>query len=183
MITKDDRHPFHFFYLPHMKKIRFQPAAWVLAALCSLPAWAVQPGQAAPAFDLPGVAAPVQLSAYKGSTVYLDFWASWCGPCKQSFPWMGEMQAKYKAQGLRVLAVNLDQKPADAQAFFKETPAGFELAFDASGKTPKAYAIQGMPTSVLIGPDGRVISVHSGFKPEQRAELEAQIRRALNLKD
>ena len=91
------------------------------------------------------------------------------------------MQAKYKAQGLRVLAVNLDQKPADATAFLKDMPAGFDVAFDATGKTPKTYAIQGMPTSVLIGADGRVISVHSGFKPEQRAERESEIRRSLKI--
>ena len=166
-----------------MKKLPSLLAVGLSAALCALPLWAVQPGQAAPVFELPGQTVPVQLSAYHGNVVYLDFWASWCGPCKQSFPWMGEMQAKYKAQGLRVVAVNLDQKPADAQAFLKETPAAFDVAFDSSGKTPKAYAIQGMPTSVLIGADGRVISMHSGFKPEQRAELETQIRRALNLKD
>ena len=166
-----------------MKKLPSLLAVGLSAALCALPLWAVQPGQAAPVFELPGQTAPVPLSAYHGNVVYLDFWASWCGPCKQSFPWMGEMQAKYKAQGLRVVAVNLDQKPADAQAFLKETPAAFDVAFDSSGKTPKAYAIQGMPTSVLIGADGRVISMHSGFKPEQRAELETQIRRALNLKD
>ncbi len=166
-----------------MKKFRFPVAIGLLAAFCTLPLHAVQPGQPAPAFELPGLTTPVQLSAYQGHVVYLDFWASWCGPCKQSFPWMNEMQSKYKAQGLRVLAVNLDQKPADAQAFLKETPAAFDVAFDNSGKTPKAYAIQGMPTSLLIGADGRVISMHSGFKPEQRAELESQIRRALNLKD
>ncbi len=166
-----------------MKKLSSFIAAGFTAALCAFPLWAAQPGQVAPAFELPGQSTPVQLSAYQGKVVYLDFWASWCGPCKQSFPWMGEMQAKYKAQGLRVVAVNLDQKPADAQAFLKETPAAFDVAFDASGKTPKAYAIQGMPTSVLIGADGHVISMHSGFKPEQRAELESQIRRALNLKD
>ncbi|MCX8521721.1 MAG: TlpA disulfide reductase family protein [Rhodoferax sp.] len=152
-----------------------------MSALRLTPAGAIQPGQVAPAFELPGLAAPVQLAAYKGSTVYLDFWASWCGPCRQSFPWMNDMQAKYKTQGLRVLAVNLDQKTADATAFLKDMPARFDVAFDTTGKTPKAYAIQGMPTSVLIGPDGRVISMHSGFKPEQRAERESEIRRVLQL--
>ena len=164
-----------------MKKYRLPLALFLVSALRLTPAGAVQPGQTAPAFELPGLATPVQLAAYQGSTVYLDFWASWCGPCRQSFPWMNDMQAKYKAQGLRVLAVNLDQKPADATAFLKDMPAGFDVAFDAAGKTPKAYAIQGMPTSVLIGPDGRVISVHSGFKPEQRAERESEIRRVLKL--
>lgn len=151
-------------------------------ALCSS-AFAAEVGQAAPDFELPGRASAVKLSDYKGKTVYLDFWASWCGPCKQSFPWMNDMQARYGAKGLRVVGINLDQKPDDAKEFLKDTPASFDVAFDQSGKIPKTYAIKGMPTSVLIGPDGKVISTHSGFKPEQKPELEKQIKQALNLKD
>jgi cytochrome c biogenesis protein CcmG/thiol:disulfide interchange protein DsbE len=148
--------------------------------LLGLPAGAVEVGQSAPDFDLAGSLAAVKLSDYKGKTVYLDFWASWCGPCKQSFPWMNEMQSRYGAKGFRVLGVNVDQKTDDAKAFLKDTPARFDVAFDQTGKTPKSYAIKGMPTSVLIGADGKVISVHSGFKPEQRAELETQIQQALS---
>ncbi len=150
--------------------------------LCSS-AFAMEVGQMAPDFQLPGRANAVKLSDYKGKTVYLDFWASWCGPCKQSFPWMNDMQSRYGAKGLRVVGINLDQKNDDARDFLKETTASFDVAFDQSGKTPKSFAIKGMPTSVLIGPDGRVISMHSGFKPEQKAELEQQIKQALHLKD
>jgi peroxiredoxin len=92
---------------------------------------------------------------------------------------MNEMQSRYSAKGFRVVGINVDQKTDDAKAFLKDTPARFDVAFDQTGKTPKTYAIKGMPTSVLIGADGKVISVHSGFKPEQRSELEAQIQQAL----
>ena len=162
-----------------MQKHYAKTAALALTILLSLPAGAIEVGQTAPDFDLAGSLAAVKLSDYKGKTVYLDFWASWCGPCKQSFPWMNEMQSRYGAKGFRVVGVNVDQKTDDAKAFLKDTPARFDVAFDQTGKTPKTYAIKGMPTSVLIGPDGKVISVHSGFKPEQRAELEAQIAKAL----
>ena len=155
----------------------------VLSALLCSSAFAMEVGQVAPDFELPGRATAVKLSDYKGKTVYLDFWASWCGPCKQSFPWMNEMQSRYGAKGLRVVGINLDQKGEDARDFLKDTTASFDVAFDQSGKTPKSFAIKGMPTSVLIGPDGRVISVHSGFKPEQKPELEQQIKQALHLKD
>jgi len=154
-----------------------------LAVLISGSAFAADINQVAPDFDLPGRAGAVKLSDYKGKTVYLDFWASWCGPCKQSFPWMNDMQARYGAKGLRVVGINLDQKSEDARDFLKDTPAGFDVAFDQGGKTPKSFGIKGMPTSVLIGPDGKVISVHTGFKPEQTAELETQIKQALNLKN
>lgn len=166
-----------------MKKICTPTAAVALATLLSLPALAVEVGQPAPDFDLAGRLAAVKLSDYKGKTVYLDFWASWCGPCKQSFPWMNDMQSRYSAKGLRLVGVNVDQKADDAKAFLADNPASFEVAFDPAGKTPKSYAIKGMPTSVLIGPDGKVLMVHSGFKDEQRAELEKQIKQALNLKD
>ncbi len=164
-----------------MKKNRFQTIAILLAALLGGSAFAVEVGQAAPEFDLPGRLAAVKLSDYKGKTVYLDFWASWCGPCKQSFPWMNEMQTRYSGKGLRVVGINVDQKTDDAKSFLNGTPASFDVAFDVSGKTPKSYAIKGMPTSVLIGPDGKVLSVHTGFKDEQRAELEGQIKQALAL--
>jgi len=167
----------------NMKKPWISAAIFALSVLGGTPSQAIEAGQAAPDFELPGRQGPVKLSQYKGKTVYLDFWASWCGPCKQSFPWMNEMQSRYSGKGLQVLAVNLDQKAADATAFLGSNPARFDVAFDPNGTTPKQYAIKGMPTSVLIGPDGRVIQTHSGFKDEQRAELEAHIKHALHLKD
>jgi len=164
-----------------MKLFFARGAVLVLATLLGLSAWAVEVGETAPEFDLSGRLAAVKLSDYKGKTVYLDFWASWCGPCKQSFPWMNEMQARYGAKGLRVVGVNVDQKTDAANAFLRSHPANFELLFDPTGKTPKSYAIKAMPTSVLIGPDGTVLHVHSGFKDDERAMLEQQIKQALRL--
>jgi cytochrome c biogenesis protein CcmG/thiol:disulfide interchange protein DsbE len=163
-----------------MKNIYAQTAIVALATLLGLPALAVESGQAAPEFDLPGRAGTVKLSDFKGKTVYLDFWASWCGPCRQSFPWLNDIQSRYSGKGLRVVGINVDEKIDDAKAFLKDIPAGFEVAFDQAGKIPRAYAIKGMPTSVLIGPDGKVQMVHSGFRNDQRGELERQIRLTLN---
>ena len=151
-----------------------------LAALAATSALATDVGQTAPSFELAGQKGPVQLAAYKGKTVYLDFWASWCGPCKQSFPWMNDMQKRYGASGLRVVGVNLDQKSEDAKAFLAANPALFDVAFDPDGKTPKAYGVKGMPTSMLIGADGKVLMVHQGFKDENRDELEKQIKQAVS---
>lgn len=135
----------------------------------------------APDFDLSGPAGRVQLSALRGKVVYLDFWASWCGPCRQSFPWMNEIQAKLGPRGLQVVGVNVDARTPDAERFLAEVPAHFTVAFDPKGETPRRYAIKGMPTSVLIGADGRIRFVHSGFRPEDRAALEAQLQQALAL--
>ncbi len=149
------------------------------AALEASAASALDKGAAAPAFDLPGKDGAVQLAKYQGKVVYVDFWASWCGPCRQSFPWMNEMQAKYGARGLQVVGVNLDAKTDDARRFLAETPARFAIAFDPAGATPRAYGIKGMPSSVLIGPDGKVLYEHAGFKEADRAELEQAIQKAL----
>jgi thiol-disulfide isomerase/thioredoxin len=154
-------------------------AVVLAAALEASSAFALDKGAAAPAFDLPGKDGAVQLAKYQGKVVYVDFWASWCGPCRQSFPWMNEMQAKYGAKGLQVVGVNLDAKSDDARRFLAETPARFTIAFDPAGATPRAYGIKGMPSSVLIGPDGKVLYEHAGFKEADRAALEQVIKKAL----
>lgn len=163
-----------------MKNLATKNLSILASTLLAASAFAVEVGQMAPDFDLPGASGSVKLSSYKGKTVYLDFWASWCGPCKQSFPWMNEMQSRYGSKGFQIVGVNVDQKLDDAKEFLKENKASFDVAFDSSGKIPKTFAIKGMPTSLLIGPDGKVIAVHSGFKPEQKPELEKQIKQALN---
>jgi thiol-disulfide isomerase/thioredoxin len=152
-----------------------------LAALA--PAHAVEPGQAAPDFAIPAgtgaTAGEARLADLRGKVVYLDFWASWCGPCKQSFPWMAAMQARYAAQGLQIIAVNLDTDSEDGKRFLLATPAAFPVTFDPEGKLPRQYAIKGMPSSILIGRDGRVRKQHAGFNPKIQQQLEADIQSAL----
>jgi cytochrome c biogenesis protein CcmG/thiol:disulfide interchange protein DsbE len=131
------------------------------ALLCSASlglAHAAEPGDVAPEIDLPGQSGQIKLAALRGKWVYVDFWASWCGPCKQSFPWLNEMQSKYGAQGLTVVGINVDTKREDAATFLKQVPAQFTIAFDTAGATPKNYKIKGMPSSVLINPEGKVVS-------------------------
>jgi cytochrome c biogenesis protein CcmG/thiol:disulfide interchange protein DsbE len=154
--------------------------AALLATLLAPSAWALTAGDAAPDFALQGPAGPVALASLRGKLVYLDFWASWCGPCRQSFPWMNEVQSRWAGRGLTVVGVNVDARSADAQKFLADTPAQFTIAYDPAGDTPRHYGIKGMPTSVLIGPDGKVLWTHSGFRAEDRADLEARLQEALN---
>ena len=151
--------------------------AWVLTQPV---VHAVEVGQPAPAFTLPQQGgSSLSLSDLKGKVVYLDFWASWCGPCRQSFPWMNELQARYGSRGLKVVGINVDSRKADADGFLGQVPAQFTVAFDGKGDAPGLYKVKGMPSSYLIGPDGRVLKVHSGFRAEDRKELEAAIEAAL----
>lgn len=163
----------------HVRKMLLAAAAALSIAVGAAPALASQPGQQAPAFDLPGTSGQVRLADLRGKLVYVDFWASWCAPCKQAFPFLNEMQAKYGPRGFQVVGINVDAKRADADKFLATTPANFTLAFDAKGDTPKAYAVKGMPSSYLVAPDGRVIATHVGFKDEDRKALEEKIRAAL----
>jgi len=142
-------------------------------------AFALGNGDKAPDFSLPGKQGTVKLSDKAGAVIYLDFWASWCGPCRQSFPWMNQMQAKYKSKGFQVVAVNLDAKSDDAMKFLAQVPADFTVAFDSKGQTPKVYGVKGMPTSFLISRNGKILMQHAGFRPDDRQGLEKQIQAAL----
>jgi len=159
--------------------MRSSSIAIAFSAMLATNAFAQDIGQAAPVFDVSGTSANVRLAEMKGKVVYVDFWASWCAPCKQSFPWMNEMQAKYGARGLQIVGVTVDRKREDADKFLAATPARFTVGYDTTGKVAEVYKPKGMPTSYLIGADGVVRAVHVGFKDSDRAELEQQIQAAL----
>jgi thiol-disulfide isomerase/thioredoxin len=157
-------------------------APWLTAAMlaaASARALAVQPENVAPPVVLPSDGGDFHLDAYRGKVVYLDFWASWCGPCKQSFPWMNEMQAKYADKGLVVVAVNVDAMREDAVKFLKAVPARFKIAYDPKGQVAQQYAIKGMPSSFLIGRDGKVRSTHTGFNAHAHEQLERALDEAI----
>ena len=138
-------------------------------------------GQAkeAPDFSLRGNSKIVRLSDYQGQVIYLDFWASWCKPCRQSFPFMNDIQKTYLSQGLKVIGINLDPERKDAQKFLKSTPSDFILAYDPKGITSAKYQVKELPTSFLIDRAGQIIYVHKGFKDTYKTNIEAKIIDAL----
>ena len=132
---------------------------------------------AAPGFSLPGQNRTIQLSDYKGKVVYLDFWASWCEPCKRSFPWMNELQSLYGEDGFEIIAVNLDTSRKDAEEFLKQMPAKFDVAFDKSGKTAEAYNLKAMPSSFLIDRKGRLVHKSLGYRVQEKKIVEQKIQK------
>lgn len=136
-------------------------------------------GDAAPAFSLPGRQGALALGDFAGQVVWLDFWASWCGPCGDAMPWLDGLQRRHAADGLQVVGVNLDRKRPAAERFLAEHPVGFPVAFDPKAGTAEAYGLEGMPTTVLVGRDGTVLWRHVGFRPEETDSLEARVVRAL----
>ncbi|MEO8133722.1 MAG: TlpA disulfide reductase family protein [Betaproteobacteria bacterium] len=157
--------------------------AWcaLLCAFANLPvALAVESGQPAPDFTVADAAGkPVQLASLRGKVVYVDFWASWCAPCRRSFPWMNAMHQKYAGAGLVVLGINVDKKREAADKFLAQVPAQFSIGYDDKGAIPTLYAVKAMPSSLLIDAQGRIVYVHAGFRDEDTADLEARIRAAL----
>lgn len=127
-------------------------------------------------------ATPLDLSPLRGRVVYLDFWASWCAPCRQSFPWMDSLQQTYAAQGLSVLAIDVDHDRADAERFLEEFHPHFDVRFDPQGAWAQQFKVTGMPTSLIIDRHGVVRFTHIGFWPAQGAVAAREIRELLDEK-
>ncbi|MDH5499849.1 MAG: TlpA family protein disulfide reductase [Gammaproteobacteria bacterium] len=119
------------------------------------------------------------LQAYRGKVVILDFWASWCVPCRRSFPWMNEMQRKYADAGLVVVGVNMDADPDDAQAFLRNYPADFRIVSDSGGDLASHFAVEAMPSSYVIDREGEIVARHLGFQVRKVDEYEERIKQVL----
>jgi len=115
---------------------------------------------------------------YRGKVLYLDFWASWCGPCREAFPFMAELSERY-SDDLVVVAVNLDQKREFADAFLADFKVPFEIVFDPDSSLMLDYDIPGMPTSYLFARDGSMLARHIGFRRDDKVKLENAIAKAV----
>lgn len=159
--------------------VRHLLSLWMALALAS-PVWAVEAGQPAPTLRLATAKGEaIALERLRGQVVYVDFWASWCAPCRRSFPWMNEMQAKYGAQGFAVVGVNVDKKRTDAERFLAQQPAAFTIVFDDGGTTPTAWGVKGMPSSYLVDRTGQIVFVERGFTDENKPAMEQRIAHLL----
>ncbi len=122
---------------------------------------------------------PLDLAKLRGSVVVVDFWASWCAPCRRSFPWLNEMQARYRDQGLVIIGVNVDAERADADKFLAAVPAGFRIVYDPSGKLPEQFGVTAMPSPFVFDRTGELANRHLGFQNARRSEYEAVLRQLL----
>jgi thiol-disulfide isomerase/thioredoxin len=167
-----------------MKKVRSQRLSKLSLGifsflLCfSLQAFAEQ-SQALPISSVAGLEQTIEFKAYNGKVLLIDFWASWCGPCRQSFPWMNDMQTKYKGKDFEIIAINLDKETEAALDFLKEIPANFTLGFDPEGLTAEKMNIEAMPMSYLVDRKGMIRQRMIGFNTSKKAEHEAHIQTLL----
>jgi thiol-disulfide isomerase/thioredoxin len=124
-----------------------------------------------------GQGGQVRLSEFKGRVVLVDFWASWCAPCKTSFPALDALHREFAPRGLAVLAVNLDERRKDADGFLSAHPHTMPVLFDPSGASPAAFGVKGMPTSFLIDRAGIIRFAHMGYT----ANIGQQYRHEIDL--
>jgi thiol-disulfide isomerase/thioredoxin len=140
---------------------------------------ASSPAAVAPSFTLSTAAGTVCLDSLRGRAVLVDFWASWCGPCRKSFPWMKAMHETYGPKGLTIVAIDVDKSRDQADPFLQEFPSPFVVAFDPEGKTAEKFHVSAMPSSFVIDRQGRIVYTHRGFDPKKTEEIEKHIQEAL----
>ena len=121
----------------------------------------------------------LDLESHKGKVVYLDFWASWCKPCRASFPWMNGLLNKYPAEKFTIITINLDAEASEMQRFLDKIPARFDIYHDASGSMAEKFQLEAMPTSYLIDSHGKVVRKHIGFYTSKTDEYEREIEELL----
>ena len=153
----------------------------LIASLESANAYGVEPGQTVPPCSLATLGSnnavdPAQL---RGQVVYVDFWASWCPPCARAFPFMNALAREFGDRGLRVVGVNVDEDPRDAERFLGTHPAIFTVARDTSGQCPRAFGVEAMPSSFLIDQDGVIRHVQFGFRPQDARDIHGRIEQLL----
>ena len=134
------------------------------ALLMSAASYPADIGEKAPAFTLKDINGnTVTFDSLKGKVVFLDFWATWCGPCKEEFPELDALHKKYGKDGLEVVGVNIDKSESNVAEFLKKRPVSFTILLNATGDIAETYGLPGMPTGYIIGRDGIIHHRHIGF--------------------
>ena len=152
-------------------------AAMAAALALSLPALAGAEGGPAPAFSLASRAgSQVSLAQYKGQVVMINFWASWCGPCRQEMPLLESIYKKYGKMGFTMIGVNVEPDSNAANEWLKQTPVSFPILYDTDSKVSKLYDVSGMPSTVIIDRSGKLRMLHRGYKPGDENEYLDSIR-------
>jgi peroxiredoxin len=137
----------------------------------------LQAGAPAPAFELNSNSGkPVSLADLKGQIVLVNFWASWCGPCRQEMPILEQLNHQYRSKGVALIGVNVEPDSAAATAWLKATPVSFPILYDVDSKVSKLYEVQGMPNTVILDRKGIVRYIHRGYSPGAENEYLDQIR-------
>ncbi|MEE8427154.1 MAG: TlpA disulfide reductase family protein [Woeseiaceae bacterium] len=167
-----------------MKILKTRAMILILTAvLAGLPAvvTTAEDVRLAPSFNIPNISGgrAISLDQFQGNVIYVDFWASWCGPCLKSFPYMEGLHQKYSGKGLVIIAINMDQSPQDAHDFLKDHPVTFLVGKNPAGDVAEQYEVMAMPTSYIVDRAGLIQEVHYGFKSSDTEKIAALIEKLL----
>lgn len=157
-------------------------AAATLAGMLAFPSLASNAleGTAAPDFALSSLDGPnLRLSEYRGDVVMLNFWATWCGPCRQEMPMLEEIYGRYRPAGFQLLGINVDGEPSRARRMAEDLGVSFPLLIDTDKSVSRLYDIRAMPVTVLIDRDGTVRHVHYGYRPGYERRYLEQVGQLL----
>lgn len=164
----------------HRQATRFVPrfAAMALAALLAGALSAAETSKGpAPDFTLKSHSgANLKLSELRGEVVMINFWASWCGPCRQEMPVLEELYTRYQPLGFTVLGVNIEEDPGEAKELLEELQVSFPVVFDTSNEVSRLYQVAAMPSTVLVDRDGNMRYLHKGYQPGLEQQYQEQIR-------
>ena len=150
------------------------------AALLTSNVTAATVGEQAPHCSLTSLNnVPAHFHEYAGKVLYVDFWASWCSSCLQSFPFLNQLAHEFGDQGLHIVGVNLDEQIDDAQAFLAHHPSKFTITNRGGEQCAKSFNVEAMPTSYLIDKHGVIRYIHQGFREGEVDELKVQIAKLL----
>ncbi len=154
-------------------------ASVILSATALIPAFAAElkPGDAFP--SLKDAKLEGTLPDTAGKVVIVDFWASWCGPCKRALPILKELHQDYKDKGVVIVAVSLDESKADMDGYLKKNPLPFAILRDTKGQLAEKAHVEGIPATFILGPDGKVIEAHTGFSPSMKKDFSKILDAAL----
>ncbi|HEX6996802.1 MAG TPA: TlpA disulfide reductase family protein [Gammaproteobacteria bacterium] len=154
--------------------------ALIATALAAWPAVAGELSGPAPDFTLQSrTGETVSLGDLKGDVVMINFWATWCGPCREEMPHLEALYQRYKDLGFTLLGVNVEDDRAGAEKWLAERPVSFPILFDPKNEVSKLYEVVAMPSTVMIGRDGTMRYIHHGYKPGYENEYQTQIRALL----
>jgi len=148
-----------------------------VSALVILVAMATHAHAAAPAFTLPARdGGNLSLAELKGQVVMINFWATWCGPCRQEMPLLEQIQAKYEPLGFTLVGINVEPDSAAAQEWLAKVPVTFPILFDRKNQVAESFGVEGMPSTVFIDRAGNVRYVHRGYRPGDEAKYADMVR-------
>ena len=137
-------------------------------------------GQPAPDFALQSSTGEnLRLSEFRGDVVMINFWATWCGPCRQEMPLLDALYSRYQRVGFSLLGVNIDDDSRRAMQMIEELGVSFPVLFDARKEVSKLYEVEAMPVTVIVDREGKVRYIHHGYKPGYEDKYLDQIRSLL----